>query len=248
MTVVGLYFLVRTLAWFLQVYEISSPKHCSRRWPLNSFSVCWVTSHLKLVPLLQRINVLNVMVIRDKQISFGYQRQDFILKEEKKEKLILTLQGRFVNVELNMVAFWISISIHIVRLNWILCVCLSQPYTQFAHIGKININEEQTSYMREAGVSCVLREGYNCPSTYWQNWALGTLKTIRTDTCIHLHSVHVRSVMMCWFRLGLSEWGCLLLILPDFIHSKVISQPMCRLWCVPWCWVWIRGKEKPYSH
>lgn len=56
-------------------------------------------------------------------------------------------------------------------------------------------------------------------------------------TGAHLYPIHVHNVAVCWFRLGLSKWERLLLILSDFIHSKVISQPThgCMCVCVHMC-------------
>lgn len=51
-------------------------------------------------------------------------------------------------------------------------------------------------------------------------------------TGAHLYPIHVHTVAVCWFRLGLSKWERLLLILSDFIHSKVISQPTHGCMCV----------------
>lgn len=39
----------------------------------------------------------------------------------------------------------------------------------------------------------------------------------------HPYPIHVHTVVACWFRLGLSKWERLLLILSDFIHSKVTA-------------------------
>lgn len=143
---------------------------------------------------------------QDELISFSYQRQDFIKKKKKTNNSNPSGQ---VCKRRNKYGGCLDINFYShfeIRPNCV-CVCLSQPCTQFAHVkklGEINKNEDCTPHVGEAEARCVLREGYNCPGTHSQNWALGTPETIRTDTCIHLHSVHVHGVTMCWFRLGLS--------------------------------------------